>query len=332
MKNKLISLSDAVKRFVKDRTIIAAGGFPLAKQSTIFSKEILRQNKAGNIKVRDLIWVEPGIGYGSSLLVAEGIVDTVISTFSGHERPGLSIITRDALEHGIPRKIKWEDETNLTLNLRLMAGALDIPFIPSNSGIWGDLRKLGLWDGALAYPKNVLLEDPYGSGKKVALLQAIKPEVSVVHVPFADTRGNGMILGSTYYDFWLSRAGKNIVLIADHIVDTDMCRHFPNLVTVPGAGVTAVIPWYMGAWPSNSVGVYGEDLPHVQYFLKNSRGDALRKYIDTYVHSWANHKEYLELIGPARKDLEDDPTLVLSAPFKHWVFPDEKVNELLAAG
>ena len=95
MKNKLLRLDAAVQKFVKDRMSIAAGGFPLARQANIFSKEILRQNKSGKTKVRDLFWVEPGIGFGGSMLVAEGVIDSVISTFSSHERAGLSVITRD---------------------------------------------------------------------------------------------------------------------------------------------------------------------------------------------------------------------------------------------
>jgi glutaconate CoA-transferase subunit A len=332
MKNKLIPLSEAVKKYVKDRSSILAGGFPMSRQSVVFCKEILRQRKAGNIKVNDLFWVEPGIGFGGDLLVAEGVVDSIVSTFSSHERPGLSVVARDALEKGIPRKIKWEDESNLTLNLRIVAGALNFPFIPSNTGVWGDLRKPGLWDKALPYLKNVLFEDPYGSGKKVALLQAIKPDVSVIHVPFADTRGNGIILGSLYYDYWSGRAGKDIILIADQIVDTEMCRRFPNMVTIPGVGVTAVVPWYFGSWPCNCPGLYGEDLQAMTGFIKNSRGEALRQYIDKYVYAWETHDDYLELIGKDQiKALEDNPTRILSEPFQQWIYPADKVRELISA-
>jgi len=284
MANKIMALSEAVQKYVEDRAMIAVGGFPMARQCTIFCKEILRQKKAGQLNVNDLVWVEPGIGFGGDLLLAEGVVDTVISTFASHERPGLSKVARDSLEKGIPRKVKWEDETNLSLNLKIVAGALNIPFIPSNSCIWGDLSKPGLWEQRLSYPKNVIMEDPYGSGKKVALLQALVPDVTVVHVPFADERGNGIILGSIYYDYWMGRCGKDIVLIADRIIDTEMCRQFPNLVTIPGVGVSAVVPWYMGAWPTNSPGLYGEDLEHMSYFIKLSRDKiALREYLDKYV-------------------------------------------------
>jgi glutaconate CoA-transferase subunit A len=332
MKTKLMPLSDAVRKFVRDRAMILAGGFPMSRQVNVFCKEILRQRKAGNIKVNDLFWVEPGIGFGGSLLIAEGVVDSVISTFSGHGRPGLSVITRRALEQGIPRKIKWEDESNLTLNSKIMAGALNLPFVPCNSGIWGDLKKPGLWDRAHPYPKNVVMEDPYGSGQKVALLQALRPEVSVVHVPFADTRGNGLIVGSLYYDFWSGRAGKNIILIADHIVDSEMCARFPNLVTVPGVGVTAVVPWYMGSWPCNCPGLYGEDLEHMTSFVKVCRDEStLRPYIDKYVYSWKTHEDYLELIGKDKvKSLESNPSEVLAEPFRKFIYPEEKVRELLA--
>ncbi len=98
MKNKLMRLDVAVQTFVKDRMSIAAGGFPLARQANVFCKEILRQSKSGKNKVRDLFWVEPGIGFGGSMMVAEGIIDSVISTFSSHERAGLSVNTRDSLE------------------------------------------------------------------------------------------------------------------------------------------------------------------------------------------------------------------------------------------
>ncbi len=331
MKNKLMPLGEAVKRYVKDRSMILAGGFPMSRQANIFCKEILRQRKAGGIRVNDLTWVEPGVGFGGDLLIAEGVVDSVISTFSSHERPGLSTIVRDSLEKGIPRKVKWEDESNLTLNLKIMAGALNLPFMPSNSGIWGDLRKPGLWDKTYSYPKNVLVEDPFGSGKKVALLQAIRPDVSVVHVPFADPGGNAIIFGSLYYDYWAGRAGKEIIVVADRIVDTEACRRFPNLVIIPGVGVSAVVPWYLGSWPCNCPGLYGEDLEHMTGFIKGSRGEALRQYLDKYVYSWESPGDYLELIGTDKiKALEDNPTTVLAEPFRKWIYSEDQVNKLLA--
>lgn len=301
-------MSEAVQRFVKDGSIIAAGGFPMARQSNAFCKEMLRQKKAGNIKVNDLHWIEPGIGYGADLLLAEGIMEGIITTISSHERPGLSNVARNSLEKGVPRKVNWEDESNLSLNLRIMAGALRIPFIPSYSGIWGDLRKDGM-----------MLEDPYNPGDEVALLQALVPDISVVHVPFSDERGNGFILGSVYYDFWTGRAGRDVILIVDRIVDTEMSRNYPNLAIIPGATVSAVVPWYMGAWPTNSPGLYGEDLEHAAEFCKLSKNTSnLKEYIDKYVYSYSDHGEYLKLIDNKKK-MEDNLANKLSEPFRKWI-------------
>lgn len=330
MINKLSSLSDAVKKYVHDRSIIAMGGFPLSRETPIFFKEILRQHRAGSLNVNDLTLVGPSITLGGSMLVAEGLVDSVISPFAGHERPGLSVIAKEALEKGLPRKIKWEDESNLSLAMRLMAGALNLPFITCTSGIWGDLKKQGLVEGMGPYPKNIVMEDPFGSARKVALLQAIMPDISVLHVPFADIHGNGIVLGSGYHDIWISRAGKNTILIADHIIDTEACRRYPNLVMFPGAGVSAVVPWRFGAWPTNCVGLYKEDVDHMQYFLKNSRRETLQEYMEKYVYSWTSHDEYVDVIGQNRIDfLEDDPSTVLSEPLKPWILPADEVAALL---
>lgn len=331
MINKLMPLDKAVLNYVKDRDFLLFGGFPMSRYPNVFCKEILRQRKKGNIHLNDLTLIGPSTNVGGDLLVAEGIVDAIFATFSSHERAGISKVVRKSLEHGLPRKVKWEDESNLTINLKLMAGALNIPFIPSSSGLWGDLNKPGLWDQKHAYPKNIVMEDPYGSGKKMALLQALRPDIAVMHVPFADIRGNGIMLGSLYFDYWASKAGKEIILVADQIVDNAMCRQYPNLVTVPGVAVSAVIPWYMGAWPCNSIGHYGEDLTHLSNFIKDSSDeDALKAYMDKYVYSWETHEEYMELIGLENiKKLESNPSKILGDPFREWVFSKEKVEGLL---
>jgi glutaconate CoA-transferase subunit A len=321
----------AVQKYIKDRGSLLLGGFPMTRCPVSFCKEILRQKKLGKITLNDLFLISPGIGFGGDLLVAAGVVDAIASTFSSHERIGLSQVVRNALEKGIPRKIKWEDESNLSLNFKVMAGALNLPYMPSNSGLWGDLRKPGLWDGRYSYPKNIIHEDPYGSGKKVALLQAIFPDVSVVHVPFADIHGNGVVLGGLYYDFWTGRCGKNIILVADRIVDIEMNRQFPNMVTVPGAFVSAVIPWYMDAWPTNTVGIHGEDIEHMKNYNKTSKQqNTMAEYLEKYVYSWKDHAEFLKLIGDDTvKALENNPTLKLAEPFKQWVYSQDKVEQLL---
>ncbi len=89
------------------------------------------------------------------------------------------------------------------------------------------------------------------------------------------------------------------------------------------------MPWFMGAWPCNSPGVYGEDLEHISFFIKNSRGDALRTYLDKYVYSWKTHDQYLELIGAGKiAELKDNPTKILADPFGQWILSQDEVAGL----
>lgn len=331
MINKLLPMDVAVQKYVKDRSMLLLGGSPQSRFPVSFCKEILRQKRQGSLAVNDLLLTTPGINFGGDLLVAAGLVDSVIANYAGHGRSGLSATVRNALEKGIPRKLKWEDESNFTHVPRIMAGALNVPFMPTNSGLWGDLRKPGLWDGKYPYRKNLVFEDPYGSGKKVSLVQALNPDVTVVHVPFADSHGNGSILGALFYDFWVGRCGKNIILVADHIVDIAMHKQFPNLVTVPGVFVSAVIPWYMSAWPNNSPGIYGEDLEHMKLHVKESKKqESMNAFMEKYVYSWQNHNEFIKLIGDETvKSLQNNPTRWLAEPFQQWIYPQGKVEELL---
>lgn len=67
-------------------------------------------------------------------------------------------------------------------------------------------------------------------------------------------------------------------------------------------------------------------------FIKNSRGEALRNYLDKYVYSWETHEEYLALIGAEKiAALQDNPAKVLAESFQQWILPQETVAGLIPA-
>jgi len=72
--------------------------------------------------------------FGTALLVGAGIVESMIVQFIGFERAGLNYVIKKSIEEGVPRRVQVEDESNLTFNLRCLAGSLNLPFIPSISG------------------------------------------------------------------------------------------------------------------------------------------------------------------------------------------------------
>ena len=49
------------------------------------------------------------------------------------------------------------------------------------------------------------------------------------------------------------------------------------------------------------------------------------------MYSWKTYEDYLDLIGRDKiKSLESNPSTVLAEPFAKWIYPEEKIRELLA--
>lgn len=311
-------------KFVRDRESIAFAGMPLMRKPVIFAREILRQKKAGKLKVNDLMMAGGTASFGTALLVGAGVVESMISQFIGFERAGLNYVIKRSIEEGVPRRVQVEDESNLTFNLRCLAGSLNLPFIPSISGVWGDLNIPGLGHhGAQEYRKYIHVRDPFGTRRQVALIQGLKPDLTVIHAPMADSDGNTFFLGAVGHDDLLSRAGRQVVVVADHIVSGDLCRRFPNLVAVPSIGVDAVVQWRFAAWPTGCPGIYDPDIPHIKLFNKAARSDEFEEYLDWFVYSYKDEDDYVHMIGPEAEKLSQTPSSVLMEPFRKYLLKRE---------
>ncbi len=325
--NKIVPIDQAVLKFVHDRQSIAFAGMPLMRKPVVFAREILRQRKAGRLKVNDLFMTGGTCSFGTALLVGAGVVDSMISQFVGFERAGLNYIVKKSIEEGIPRRVLVEDESNLTFNLRCLAGSLNLPFIPSISGVWGDLNTPGLsTHGAHEYRKYIHVKDPFGTGRRVALIQAVKPDLTVIEAPMADENGNTFFLGAVGHDDLLSRAGRKVVIVADHIVSGDLCRRFPNLVAVPSIGVDAVVPWRRAAWPTGCPGLYDPDITHIKLFNDAARKDEFEDYLDWYVYSYKDEDDYVHMIGPDAEKLSKTTSASLLEPFRKYLLKEEQLE------
>lgn len=325
--SKILPIDQAVLKYVHDRESIAFAGMPLMRKPVVFAREILRQRKAGKLKVNDLFLAGGTISFGSALLVGAGVVDSMISQFIGFERAGLNYVVKRSIEEGIPRRIRVEDESNLTFNLRCLAGSLNLPFIPSISGVWGDLNTPGLsTHGAHEYRKYIQLEDPFGTGRHVALIQSVKPDLTVIEAPMADENGNTFFLGAVGHDDLLSRAGRHVVVVADHIVSGELSRRFPNMVAVPSIGVDAVVQWPLAAWPTCCPALYDPDIPHIKLFNESARKDEFEDYLDWFVYSYKDPDDYLHMIGPDVEKLSKTQSASLIEPFRKYLLKEESLE------
>src|SRR3989475_1430512 len=131
---KLMTMKDAVARFVRDADLVVMEGFthliPFAA-----GHEIIRQRR------RDLTLARltPDLIYDQ--LIAAGCVRKVIFSWAGNPGIGPLHAFRRAVEQGRPRPLDIEEYTHFDMVLRFMAGASNLPFLPTRNYPGTDLTK-----------------------------------------------------------------------------------------------------------------------------------------------------------------------------------------------
>ena len=194
-----------------------------------------------------------------------------------------------------------ENWSMLSLTQALMAGALNLPFIPTRSIIGSSLAD----DNKHAIR---IVDDVFGSGEKVALIKSLCPDISIVHGWAADPMGN-VILSAPPRDAWAAKASRNgIIVCVEKLVGEDFIRNHSLLVKIPGSLVNAVCVAPRGAHPQN---MSAQSLPEFEgyeldyAFLKAFRkatedADAYSRWVKDWILDCPSHDAYLEKLGERR--------------------------------
>ena len=197
---KLVSLKEAISKFVSDGDVVYAAGFthliPFAA-----GHEIIRQGK----KNLTLARATPDLIYDQ--MVAAGCAKKVIFSYMGNPGVGSLRIVRAAIEKG---ELEWEEYSHFGMITRLQAGASGLPFLPMNQTGATDLEK--------SNPLIKRVTDPY-SGREVITVPALNPDVAIVHVQRADENGNAHLWGIVGEQKEVAFAAKKVILTAEEIVD-----------------------------------------------------------------------------------------------------------------
>jgi len=297
IQEKIMTLKEAVRRFIKSGSQIALGGFTVSRNPMAVAYEIIRQN------IKDLHIVCHSQGQSFDVLVGAGCVKRVELAYGANGRFASTCVRfRKAVERG---DIEVEDYSNNQMSLRFLAGSLSIPFVPSKSGFETDLlHKEGFSTGTrshrkVARKKFAEMADPFDSdGGKVVLLPALQPDVALVHAQYVGDDGTVRIKGLTFADVEQAKAADAVIVTCEEIVPKSFIRFDPDQNSLPPFLIDAIVRLPYGAHPTACRLFYDYDAKHLNMYRYMARDDAgFKKYLDEWVLGVANHEEYLDKIG-----------------------------------
>ncbi|MBT3190016.1 MAG: CoA transferase subunit A [Anaerolineae bacterium] len=296
--SKLISLSEAISKYVQNGDSLYAAGFthliPFAA-----GHEIIRQNK------RDLVLARatPDLIYDQ--MVAAGCARKIIFSYMGNPGVGSLRIVRGAIERG---ELEWEEYSHFGMISCLQAGAAGLPFMHINPTAATSLEE--------ANPCIKRVVDPY-SGKELIAVPALNPDVAIVHVQRADVNGNAHLWGIVGEQKEAAFAAKHVILTAEEIVDESVIRSDPNRTLIPGFIVDAVCHVPHACHPSYAQGYYDRDNAFYMGWDEVSKTkESVQEWLDEWVYGTKDHTEYLSKLGEEKlKALEVEEQL--SAPVNY---------------
>jgi acyl CoA:acetate/3-ketoacid CoA transferase alpha subunit len=285
LKDKRMTIAEAVQRYVADGATLAMGGFGHIRVSMAAVYEMIRQGK------RHLVLLGKTGVHDADLLIGAGCVDRVeVAYVFGHELRGLSPASRRAVETGQCRVVA--EISNASHQWRFLAAMMGLPFIPTRNMLGTDTLK---------YSSAKVVTDPF-SGKPVCLVPACYPDVVFVHVSRCDIYGDAQIDGTLIEDFELARAARRLILTTETIIPESEIRRQPWHTAIPFFLVDAVVEVPYGSHPCQMPLLYFFDEEHIGEWLHMSRSpEGAQESFDTYVHGVKDFTEYLELVGGLRK-------------------------------
>lgn len=282
---KLMSMRDAVSRFVGDSSSLYISGFTHLIDFSA-AHEIIRQRK----KNLTLMRMTPDIIYDQ--MVAAGVSEKLVFSYLGNPGVGSLRCIRRAIEKGLPNRPRIEEYTHGSLISALYAGGSSIPFFPVPSVGSTDLQGVN--------NKFANVTDPF-TGNSIAVVRAIKPDTAIIHVQRADSAGNAQIWGIIGEQKEAAFASRNVIVTAEEIVDKEVIKSDPNRTLIPSFLVSAVVPDPWGAHPSYAQGFYDRDN---EFYLRWDKISQDEHGVDSYLNEWVyginDREEYLSKIGKDR--------------------------------
>jgi glutaconate CoA-transferase subunit A len=283
---KLLSMREAVERFVPDGSSILMGAALESLIPFAAGHEIIRQRR------RDLTLVGPISDMLFDQLIGAGCVARVVAAWVGNVSAGLGHNYRRAAEHGQPRPIEVEDHSNFSVSLALLAAAWGVPYLPTRS-----LLGSGLLESNRRFKVG---RSPFGD-ETLALVPALRPDVAILQLQRSDEGGHAHCWGNLGISEAAALAAAEVIVVAEEVVASELVKSDPNRILVPPSRVAAVVHEPGGAHPSPVQGYYNRDHAFYQEYHRASReAEGFRVWLENWVTGVADRQAYLERLGAER--------------------------------
>lgn len=259
---KIVPLAEAVAGLVRDGDTVALEGFthliPFAA-----GHEIIRQG------LRDLTLVRmtPDLIYDQ--LIGAGCAAKLVFSWGGNPGVGSLHRMRDALANGWPVPLALEEHSHAGMANRYVAGASGLPF--------AILRGYAGTDLPQHTPTISTVTCPF-TGEELAAVQALNPDVGIVHAQRADRHGNVQLWGIVGVQKEVVLASRRALVTVEEVVDE--LTPLPGAVVLPHWVVDTIAVTPGGAAPSYAQGYYDRDNAAYRAWDAISRDrDAFRRWL-----------------------------------------------------
>lgn len=297
---RIYKLEDAIREFVKDGDHIAFGGFTTNRKPYAAVNEILRQGQ------KDFI-VEAGPGGGDlDMLIGAGRVKAYINCYTANS--GFTNVCRRFRKAIEKEEILFEDYSQDAAVLMFHAASLGVPYIPVRVMLGSDIvEKWGISEeerkkiDKLPDKKFIIQDNPFHPGEKLVLLPAPRLDTAIIHAQMASPDGTCRILGDEFHDSDIAIAAKHCIVTCEELVSNEEIRKDPNLNTLPGFVVDAVVHTPHGAHPSQCYDYYDYDKQYLRDYDAASKTDeGFQAFLDEWVLGVDDHEDYLNKLGAVR--------------------------------
>lgn len=288
--SKVMAVEQAVHRFVEmddqifidERANAGVRALIRAFDSARFSVITLR----GGETLPDLLAVD---------LVREAVAATLINRAIAP--PHIESIQTE-LGNG---RVRYEPWSLLTISLRLEAGALGLPFMPTRCLAGSSLQYKNPHVGEIV--------SPFTESHGTLVVAPLKPDVAIVHALASDQDGRALFAPPYPDGMWGARASrKGVIVTAEKVVGTAKIKAHPEWRMLPAARVLAVCPAEFGCYPYEYLvahdefrsGYHSDGLFLARYAEVVRERGAHREWVNEEIRGRKDEAEFRRAIGAER--------------------------------